>query len=213
MKNITTNKGFTLIELLVVISIIGLLSSVVLASLETAREKARNSQTIQNIDAYRTAAELYRNDNGSYPSHNPMMTGFDKWSCLGDGYTNGECDTGLVWGSDCISGDSIDECGTGAFRFNYKENEQVNDQFRKYMTSVPKFETPIEVESSTYWTGVIYKCGLSLIDSPVPCKNYIMIFMLEGKNQSCGRARILPGVHPDYTRPYTLCYYNTYYDL
>lgn len=63
------NKGFTLIELLVVISIIGLLSSVVLASLNTARGNARNAKRQQDLIQIRSALELYALDNGGrYPS-------------------------------------------------------------------------------------------------------------------------------------------------
>ncbi len=60
------SKGFTLIELLVVISIIGLLSSVVLASVNTARSKARDSQRKQVLKQFATANELYFNTNSSY---------------------------------------------------------------------------------------------------------------------------------------------------
>jgi len=52
-------KGFTLIELLVVIAIIGILSSVVLASLNTAREKGRDTKMKTELVGIRTAAELY----------------------------------------------------------------------------------------------------------------------------------------------------------
>src|SRR3989338_3128827 len=51
--------GFTLIELLVVISIIGLLSSVVLASLNNARAKARDTRRIQDFKQISTALYLY----------------------------------------------------------------------------------------------------------------------------------------------------------
>jgi len=53
-----TTHGFTLIELLVVISIIGLLSSVVFASLNTAREKSRLSGIKQEMVELRNALEL-----------------------------------------------------------------------------------------------------------------------------------------------------------
>jgi prepilin-type N-terminal cleavage/methylation domain-containing protein len=59
-------KGFTLIELLVVIAIIGVLSSVVLASLNTARAKARDAQRASSIQQVQLALELYYDDNGSY---------------------------------------------------------------------------------------------------------------------------------------------------
>ena len=52
------NKGFTLIELLVVIAIIGILSSVVLASLNSARNKGADAAIKNNLSNIRAQAEL-----------------------------------------------------------------------------------------------------------------------------------------------------------
>jgi len=62
------NKGFTLIELLVVIAIIGILASVILASLNNARAKARDAKRMADFNQIRTALTMYYADNGSYPS-------------------------------------------------------------------------------------------------------------------------------------------------
>ena len=60
-------KGFTLIELLVVIAIIGILSSVVLASLNTARNKGADAAIKANVDSARAQAELfYDSSSNSY---------------------------------------------------------------------------------------------------------------------------------------------------
>lgn len=60
-------KGFTLIELLVVIAIIGLLTSVVLASLNSARVRAANASIQSNLVTVRAQSEIYFDSNaGSY---------------------------------------------------------------------------------------------------------------------------------------------------
>jgi prepilin-type N-terminal cleavage/methylation domain-containing protein len=62
------NKGFTLIELLVVIAIIGILSSVVLASLNSARNKGADAAIKSNLANMRSQAEMYYDTNTGYSS-------------------------------------------------------------------------------------------------------------------------------------------------
>ena len=60
MRISRNNKGFTLVELLVVIAIIGLLASVAVASLGSARAKARDATRASDMQAFRSAIELFK---------------------------------------------------------------------------------------------------------------------------------------------------------
>jgi prepilin-type N-terminal cleavage/methylation domain-containing protein len=91
MERKNKNRGFTLIELLVVISIIGLLSSVVLVSLANARQKARDSKRVGEMNQLSKAFELFYNDAGAYPTG----TG-------APGTTYTIANTGAVFGSDLL---------------------------------------------------------------------------------------------------------------
>ena len=64
----SAKKGFTLIELLVVIAIIGILSSIVLASLNTARQKSRDARRVADLKQLQLAMQLYYDANSSYPT-------------------------------------------------------------------------------------------------------------------------------------------------
>jgi len=62
------NKGFTLIELLVVIAIIGVLASIVLVSLNSARSKGRDTKRVGDVRNLTQALEMYYDANGQYPT-------------------------------------------------------------------------------------------------------------------------------------------------
>jgi len=116
MKKFTSYvRGFTLIELLVVIAIIGILASVVLVSLNTARAKGRDSHIIADVGGMRTGLESAYNGvdyNGFFvptatTAGSPKLFNLDMQSTYADavsygptGYTSNPLgDTPIVWAS------------------------------------------------------------------------------------------------------------------
>lgn len=79
-------KGFTLIELLVVVSIIGVLATIILSSLNETRQRAQEAVVFSEVRSLRQALELYYLDNNQYPIFDSNAT----WSymtglCADDG--------------------------------------------------------------------------------------------------------------------------------
>ncbi len=116
-KNI--KSGFTLVELLVVISIIGLLSSFAVVSLNTARTKARDALRKGEMAQLRTALVLYYDDNGQYPV------------CNGSAWDAADVmfGTDIDDGSDCYNDDTT---GLGLTVL-----EALNDPIRPIMSDLP----------------------------------------------------------------------------
>lgn len=87
------SKGFTLIELLVVVSLIGVLTTLVVANLNSARERARDATRKSDLRNIQTALRIYYNDEGSFPtsSSNRIV------AC------DGTCTWGDVWTNDSIT--------------------------------------------------------------------------------------------------------------
>jgi prepilin-type N-terminal cleavage/methylation domain-containing protein len=104
----TNTRGFTLIELLVVIAIIGILASVVLASLNTARDKGIDASVKENLFGLRSSAAIYLDDNsGVYLGFCNSQSALDSLSSAtstvagvltNGGLGDGEClDSNSAW--------------------------------------------------------------------------------------------------------------------
>jgi len=102
-------KGFTLIELLVVIAIIGVLSTLAVVALGSARQKANDAKRLSDIRQVQTALELYYTDNNAYPTTTAtgITLGDSTHSCLDTNGFSASCTSpymGLV-PSDPINSD------------------------------------------------------------------------------------------------------------
>lgn len=110
--------GFSLIEILVVIAIVGVLASIIFASLNSARQKGRNAKRIADLYELRQAVELYLTANSRLPgSVGPGNCGD------ADGCNSTEAQPWIPGLTDeYISFVSVDPLNTASFRYRYRSS-------------------------------------------------------------------------------------------
>lgn len=156
--------GFTLIELLVVVAIIGVLASVVLASLNTARARGRDARRLADVKQIQSALEMYFNDYGYYPQrygHTENNTG-------GCGGTPSWC--GLK--TDLapylsISGDPLGVVGSAAA---YYYNADSGDNYQTYGFMV-RFESSSNANIANNDGGYLGATYYEIGQQPSYCMN------------------------------------------
>jgi type II secretion system protein G len=145
-----TRRGFTLIELLIVIAIIGIISSVVYASLKLSPQKARDTQRTTDIANLQLALRLYKDENGKYPS-------FEGGTVIGRG---GPIDTMLAPYFSTIPRDPL-QTSDGKYEYYYDSKMMCANGDTQY--SVIVFASNMETPNFKNWDVT---CGSPGIGNP-----------------------------------------------
>lgn len=171
-----TRTGFTLIELLVVIAIISLLSSVVLASLNGARESARITRTAEDFRQIRNSINLWMTDNGfaKYPNANSNEV------CGGTGYNT-------YYGQNCPIPEMYSNPNSSfSDSMSSPPTPPLNDA-SNYFYSFEKWQSPDCNNNSTPQCGTSIALGLNNANSSIANKLDEIVDNGDGKNS--GRLR------------------------
>lgn len=144
----TSLRGFTLIELLVVIAIIGVLSSVVITSLNSARGKAQDATVKRNLATVRQQAGLYLSTNQNYL---PTVTA---GACPTSGtsmfYVDVTMRNAIVAAN--VAGNGTARCAVAADGSTYAISAKLNSSANHWCTDSAGAVKEI---TNTAWTGAL----------------------------------------------------------
>lgn len=115
-------KGFTLIELLVVITIIGILASIVLVSLGSARVKARDVRRLADIRQVALALEFYIDHYRHYPPITGATNAAQRWLKLKECLEANPACTDNTDAFQIMPAAPEDPLGTGIYQYDYSPN-------------------------------------------------------------------------------------------
>jgi type IV pilus assembly protein PilA len=124
------SQGFTLIELLVVIAIIGVLSAVVLASLNTARSKGNDASIQASLSTIRTQAELYYSNQPS-PEYGVQAWATTAATCTTGMFSDGTINRAII-AADSINGTTANNIGCASTATSYVVAAQLTSNTGTY---------------------------------------------------------------------------------
>ncbi len=118
-------KGFTFIEILVVTVLIGVLAAIGIVSFSGINKKARDGKRKSDVEQIRSALEMYRSDNGYYPTTGSLVSGISPGT---DPYINdmpetpetGDCTTGSNSYENCYEASPTGCDNTSTYCYGYE---------------------------------------------------------------------------------------------
>lgn len=86
------SRGFTIVELLIVIVVIGILAAITMMAYSNIQSNSRNAKTIAAAAAWAKGMQLYKTENGTYPTINSCLGNINTYGSTTDASkNNGRC--------------------------------------------------------------------------------------------------------------------------